>query len=198
MKKVFIIAYLVLIHTLLAVACISSDLLPHVAVVPRLTTPPPPETETLINMLRTVHSHVDSTVPEGATIFLGDSITMFFATSALAAHSVNYGIGWQRTDQLIDSMDLYQSIERAARMVITIGTNDLRQHRAQGIESRYRAILAKIPAKTSIVMSSIPPLGSSLFHDQKSPLTMCRGWLPAPKRFARLIIAAGLSTHMKH
>jgi lysophospholipase L1-like esterase len=165
MKKSLLTAYLVIIHVLLGVACITSDFLPRIAAALHLTAPPPSEAELMMNMMRTVHSHVDDTVPEGATLFLGDSITMFFATSSLAAHTVNYGIGWQRSDQLIESMDRYQSMNRAARVVVTIGTNDLLQHRSHGIESRYRAILAKIPAHASIIMSSIPPLGSSLFRD---------------------------------
>jgi lysophospholipase L1-like esterase len=166
MKKILLTAYLVSVHVLLGAACITSDFLPRVAAALHLTAPPPSEAEIMMNMLSTVHSHVDATVPEGATLFLGDSITMFFATSALAAHAVNYGIGWQRTDQLIDSMDRYPSMARAARVVVTIGTNDLLQHRSEGIESRYRTILAKIPGHASIVMSSIPPLGGSLFRDQ--------------------------------
>ena len=166
MKKILLTAYLVVVHVLLVAACISTDFLPRVAAKLHLSAPPPSEAELMMSVMRTVHSQVDATVPEGATLFLGDSITMFFATSALAAHAVNYGIGWQRTDQLIDSMDRYQSMARAARVVVTIGTNDLLQHRSHGIESRYRAILAKIPAHASIVMSSIPPLGNSLFRDQ--------------------------------
>lgn len=166
MKKILLTAYLVVLHVLLIAACISTDFLPRVAARLHLTASPPSEAELLLHMMRTVHSQVDATVPEGATLFLGDSITMFFATSALAADSVNYGIGWQRTDQLIDSMDRYRSMHRAARVVVTIGTNDLLQHRSHGIEARYRAILAKIPAHASIVMSSVPPLGNNVVHDR--------------------------------
>lgn len=165
MKKALFIAYFLVLHALLATVCITSECIPRIAAAQHLTMPLP-EAETIINILRTIHGHQDATVPEGATIFLGDSITMFLATSALAAHSVNYGIGWQRTDQLIESMDLYESMARAARVVVTIGTNDLLQDRSQGIESRYRTILTNIPGQTSIVVSSIPPLGSSLLHER--------------------------------
>ena len=64
-------------------------------------------------------------------------------------------------------MEIYKSIERADRVVVTIGTNDLLQGREAGIESRYQAILAKIPAKTEIVMNSVPPLDSPVFYGKK-------------------------------
>ena len=164
MRKPFFILYFFIVHVLLGMAYFTSDFPPQVAAALQRMVFPPSESEMFIRMLRTVHGHIDATVPEGATIFLGDSITMFLATSALAAYSVNYGIGWQRTDQLLDSMDLYHSLTRATRVVITIGTNDLLQHRSEGIESRYRAILAKIPGRPSIIMSSIPPLGNDLVN----------------------------------
>lgn len=132
-----------------------------------MTTPQIPEEESIIPRLRDVHRQMDSSVPSGATIFLGDSITMGLATAAVAPYTVNYGIGWQRSDQLIKSMEIYKSIGRAGRVVITIGTNDLLQGREAGIESRYRAILEKIPANTPIVMNSVPPLDSPVFYGRQ-------------------------------
>ena len=166
MKKL-VIAYLIAIHALLAIALIKTDLVPRVALRLNLIKPQIPEEESIIPRLREVHSQMDPSVPTGATIFLGDSITMGLATAALAPYTVNYGIGWQRSDQLIKSMDIYKSIERAGRVVITIGTNDLLQGREGGIEVRYKTILEKIPAKTPIVMNSVPPIAIPDFFGRK-------------------------------
>lgn len=163
MKKTVIVVYLLILHALLAVVLTQPDLAARIGGLRALIHSQPPEEAWFIPIVREVHRQMDPSVPAGATLFLGDSITMCLSTAAVTAHGVNYGIGWQRSDQLLESMDLYHSIERAARVVVTIGTNDLLQGRAAGIGSRYRAILAMIPARTEVVLSSIPPLGNTAF-----------------------------------
>jgi lysophospholipase L1-like esterase len=157
--RILISAYLVLVHALLGVAVVKTDLVPRVIAKLGLSDATPSEDETVIAQMRAVQAQMDPAVPEGATLFLGDSITIGLTTAALAPFSVNYGIGGQRSDQLIKSMDTYASMERAARVVVTIGTNDLLQGREAGIASRYEAILAKIPRRTNILMNSVPRLG---------------------------------------
>lgn len=127
----------------------------------------PPEDVPFIPMMRGIHQQMDASVPAGATIFLGDSITMALATAAVSSHSVNYGIAWQRSDQLIQSMDIYQSIMRASRVFVMIGTNDVLQGREAGMQTRYQTILAKIPINVDVVMSSIPPMGDVVINGGK-------------------------------
>ena len=165
--KNIIIAYLITLHVLLILAIAKTDLASRVANRLHIIKLQPPEEESIIPRLREVHAQMDSSVPDGATIFLGDSITMGLATAAITQYTVNYGIGWQRSDQLINSMDIYKSITRASRVVITIGTNDLLQGRESGIESRYRTILEKIPSSVDVVMSSVPPIGEVVFYGKR-------------------------------
>jgi len=120
-----------------------------------------------IAMMRGVHAWMDESVPADATIFIGDSITMALATAAVAPHAVNYGISWQRSDQLIQSMDIYQSIARANRVFVMVGTNDVLEGRQADIQSRYQSILVKIPANIEVVMSGIPPIGNVVIDGQK-------------------------------
>ena len=153
MKKAIIAVYLIAIQILLPVA--------------RGNTEPPPEETPFISMMRGVHEWMDASVPTGATIFLGDSITMALATAAVAPYSVNYGISWQRSDQLIKSMDIYKSIAQASRVFVMVGTNDVLEGREADIQSRYQTILAKIPANVEVVMSSIPPVGDVVIYGRK-------------------------------
>ena len=127
----------------------------------------PSEEVPFIPMMRGVHTWMDASVPAGATIFLGDSITMALATAAVAPYSVNYGISWQRSDQLIKSMDIYKSIARASRVFVMVGTNDVLEGREADIKSRYQTILAKIPFNIEVVMSSIPPVGDVVIESRK-------------------------------
>ncbi|HQQ73871.1 MAG TPA: GDSL-type esterase/lipase family protein [Pseudomonadales bacterium] len=156
-KTLIIAVYLLAVHILLVTAWIVFD----------RDIQRPPEDIPFIAMMRGVHAWMDASVPAGATIFLGDSITMALATAAVAPNSVNYGISWQRSDQLIKSMDIYQSIARSSRVFIMVGTNDVLEGSEAGIQSRYQTILAKIPANVAVVMSSIPPLGDVVLNGRK-------------------------------
>jgi hypothetical protein len=154
-RKKLLVAYVAALHVALVVAVVKTDLVERVQV--RLGLLPAPAWTGLVGM-RDVLAKQDETVPNGAVIFLGDSITQALATAAVAPLSVNFGISGQRTDQLLASMDSYRSLSRAATVVVAIGVNDIRHGRADGIEQRYRAILAKIPDTSTVVMSSVTPL----------------------------------------
>lgn len=167
MKKIAIATYLISLHILCALLLIRTDfstrVIRHLAEIlkPSASRPLTREEDLHILASRALHSRMDPFVPRGATIFLGDSITMGLTTAAVAPYAVNFGIGWQRSDQLIASMDIYESINRAKQVVITIGTNDLLQGKSAGIEARYKTILSRIPPDVEIIMSSILPIGSS-------------------------------------
>jgi lysophospholipase L1-like esterase len=157
MKRALLTAYLLLLHAVVVVALVETDLLPQAAVRLGLRDAAP-ETDPMIPAMRAIHARTDAQVPEGATLFVGDSHTMSLATAAVAPLAVNYGIGSQRSDQLLETMPLYRSMSRAAAVVITIGTNDLLQGRAAGIGERYRRLLAAVPPGRAIVLSSVPPI----------------------------------------
>jgi lysophospholipase L1-like esterase len=154
-KKKLALAYVAALHVALAVALAKTDLIERVQV--RLGMRAPAEWSGLVSM-RVVLAAQDATVPDGAVIFLGDSITQALATAAVAPLSVNFGISGQRSDQLNASMDSYRSLSRAGAVVVAIGVNDIRQGRSDGIEHRYRAILGKIPPSVPVVMSSVTPI----------------------------------------
>lgn len=153
MKKIAVVVYLVALHLLIGLLIWKGDFVNRAS--QRLGITAPPDAP-IIETMREVHRQMDASVPAGASIFLGDSITMGLATAAVADHPVNYGIGYQRSDQLIESMRQYHSLSRAGRIYLTIGTNDILQGKTDGIRERYRTILAMIPANVPVVMSSPP------------------------------------------
>ncbi|HSC75329.1 MAG TPA: SGNH/GDSL hydrolase family protein [Pseudomonadales bacterium] len=165
-RTAIIVVYLIAVHVLLIAALVSSDIVPRTVAWLGMArdVQQPPEEIPFIPMMRGVHAWMDASVPAGATIFLGDSITMALATAAVAPYSVNYGISWQRSDQLMKSMDIYQSIARAGRVFVMVGTNDVLEGREADIQSRYQAILTKIPANVDVVMNSIPPVGDVVIN----------------------------------
>lgn len=145
--------YVLAAHALIAVMLLHSDFLSRV----RWHLGVAEEEAPLILTMRRVHVQMDPLVPAGSSIFLGDSLTMGLVASTIAPNAVNYGIGHQRSDQLLQSMDLYRSLATAGKVFVVIGTNDLLQGRDHGLEDRYRAILRKIPQSVPVVMADPPP-----------------------------------------
>lgn len=178
---VLIVAYLLAVHALLAVALVKTDLVPRIVANILPVAAAPPQEAFSITWLRGFQAQMDPQVPARATLFLGDSITMALATAAVAPYGVNYGIGGQRSDQLLGGLDLYDSLHRASAVVVTVGTNDLLQGRDAGIAERYRAILARIPGQSRIVMSSVPPLGAAAFPNQELPTARIRAMVAAAR-----------------
>jgi len=91
----------------------------------------------------------DRAIPTGATILIGDSNV---------AHApwhgdclVNRGIGGERSDQLLANVADWRSLDRAEAVVIAIGTNDVWQWRAEGLEQRVAAIVQRIEAPTLLL-----------------------------------------------
>ena len=104
------------------------------------------------------HRYMDGSVPDGAVIFLGDSITQGLATSAVAPDSVNFGIGSITTFELLDNLRWYQSLQRASAVFLNIGINDIGRGSTEGLTERLKAIADAIPASTPLIWSGIMPV----------------------------------------
>jgi len=108
------------------------------------------------------HRRMDASVPEGAVLFIGDSLIQGLATSAIDGMSVNYGIGNDTTTGVIHRLPLYSSIDHARLAIIAIGINDLRIHSDATIKTNLDTIAKLIPDKTQFVFSGLLPIDESL------------------------------------
>lgn len=113
--------------------------------------------EHIDNMLM-YHRWMDENIPDGAAIFLGDSITQGLATAAVSSKSINYGIGGENTEQLLRAMVEYKSLSRAKEVFLMIGINDILQGKIEGLSYRLRIISEKIPKDKVFIWSSIMPV----------------------------------------
>jgi hypothetical protein len=103
------------------------------------------------------HRAMDASVPAGAAIFLGDSITQGLATAAVAPYAVNYGIGSATTSELLGNLPAYRSLDRAGVVFLLVGINDIGRGQTAGLEDRLRQISAAIPSDRPLVWSGIMP-----------------------------------------
>lgn len=141
-------------HLFSAVLIVKTDFIPKVKIkLGVVAATPNPHVP---NMVR-YHQWMDSSVPDKAVIFLGDSITQGLATAAIAQYSVNYGIGSENTAQLIDAIPTYKSLTRSSLIVLAIGINDIAEGMKPGLNDRYKKIVDALPGKTPLIWSGVMP-----------------------------------------
>jgi len=112
--------------------------------------------------MTTYHGRMDGNVPEGAVLFIGDSITQGLCVAAVCEHGVNYGIGSDTTAGVLDRLHLYPSIARAAAVVLAIGVNDLGRRDNEFILENLREILTLLSEHVPVVVSAVLPLDETV------------------------------------
>lgn len=104
------------------------------------------------------HRYMDGSVPDGAVLFIGDSITQGLCVAAVCDKAVNYGIGSDTTLGVLERLKDYSSMERAAAVVVAIGVNDLGKRDNEAILANYKKIIEAVPSDTPLLFSAVLPL----------------------------------------
>ena len=162
MRRATFIAYLVLLHGLLALVLWKSEF--FLQVQRKLGAPPPVQeiTEHYKRMLR-YHVRMDGNVPDRSVVFIGDSLTQGLCTDAIACPSVNYGVGSDTTVGVLARLPEYQSLRRASAIVLAIGVNDIKFRDNQHIVQNYGRILQALPQGVPIVCSAVLPVNEPVY-----------------------------------
>lgn len=121
----------------------------------------PELTEHYHRMLR-YHLRMDGNVPDGAVVFVGDSLTQGLCADAVACPSVNYGIGSDTTVGVLERLPKYRCVSRASAVVLAIGSNDLDRRGDAEIIENFRRILAAVPQALPVVCSAVLPVNEPL------------------------------------
>lgn len=150
------VIYLLMLHILVALMLAKSDFIDKAGYKFGVYTAP--ELSSYYDRITTYHFRMNGNVPDGATIFIGDSITQGLATSAISKLSVNYGIGSDTTLGVLNRVRKYESLTRANAIVLAIGVNDLRRRNDEKIIANYEDILSSLPKYIPIVVSAILPV----------------------------------------
>jgi lysophospholipase L1-like esterase len=157
--KSMVLVYLLLVHVVLAVALLKTDLVPRL--INRVSGATIENTH-LYDALLPYHRRMDGNVAEGSIIFLGDSIVQSLVTSAIADKTVNYGIGADTIGGLRKRLPFYRSLNNARAIVISIGVNDLWYRQHDEIILRYEQLLADLPDNVPVVANALFPIQEGL------------------------------------
>lgn len=162
MNRRILILYIIGIHMLLAAVIVKSDFKQRVQAKMGALAEAPSEITDHYRQMMYFHKRMDGNVPEGAVVFIGDSITQGLCVSAVISPSVNYGIGNDTTLGVLKRLPAYRSIDRASVVVLAIGINDINIRSNDEILENYRLIIDHIPKRTPIVLSAVLPIDEAL------------------------------------
>ena len=154
LKATFII-YLISLHIFVFYSVITSDLREPLKKLLGTTTPIDNSfyKTTLAFQLR-----VDNNIEQNSIIFLGDSMIQGLCVTCVSKKAINFGIGGDTTDGLLQRIKRYQSVKHSDIVIIAIGVNDLETKRDENILINYNKILNYISPNVQILASSILPI----------------------------------------
>lgn len=155
-------AYLILVHGLLALALWKSDFLSRVS--RRISGSPAQEITAHYRQMVRYHTRTDATIPDGAVVFIGDSLIEGICLDSVICHSANYGIGGDTTIGVLARIGEYHSLKRASAVVLAVGINDMRFRDNSSILVNYARILAAIPDNLPVICCAVLPVDESAFR----------------------------------
>lgn len=133
MRRTLLIVYLVVIHALLVGLLWRSDAVRGWRGVP----------DAAMARATATMQRRDWTVPEGAAVFLGDSITAGLAAVAVEPRAVNFAIGGQTSTDLLHRLPA--SLPRAGKVYLMVGVNDLLRGERETLNANLPRILSALP-----------------------------------------------------
>ena len=172
LKSSLVLGYIIFLHLLIGVLIFKTNFIPKVR---DKLFPSAPFTNTHGSEMIKYHLAMDGSVPNGAAIFLGDSITQGLATAAIAPFSVNYGIGWATCPEILRNIPTYKSLNRASVIFLLVGTNDIGRKWGAKLPSCYSNLINSLPPDTPLIWSGIMPVYSQNARNteiQKANLTI--------------------------
>lgn len=158
-------SYLFLLHIAFLLLVLSPDLAYRVSGYLGLQSLQPEMTRHYQTMLW-YHFQIDQNVPEGAVLFIGDSITQALVVGAVTPKAVNYGIGSDTTVGVLNRIPMYKSINRARAIVLAIGVNDLKWRENDEILRNYKTIISEIPTEIPLIFNAIMPINESMRNER--------------------------------
>jgi lysophospholipase L1-like esterase len=169
MKKKIVIIYIVCIHVLLGFALLKSGFVFRVQKKLGISETKKTEDTKHFRKISGFYKHMDDNVPDGAVVFIGDSLIQGLCVSAVVPLSVNYGIAGDTTVGVLKRLPSYRSMRRAGAIVMAIGSNDIKFRTNEQTLQNYRAIAEKMPKNVPVIFSAVLPVDEKAHKDW-------RGW----------------------
>lgn len=153
-SKKIIRLYLVVLH----LACLALLVL---VVKDRYLSPPD---DNWHNRLHSFYLRYDQNVPNDSLVFVGDSHIQGMCTTCVSNSAINFGIGKDRTTDVIRRISSYQSVRTAKAIILQVGHNDLKSDSNEKIIANYDVLLRTLSGDQKILVVAQFPVGIQVEH----------------------------------
>jgi lysophospholipase L1-like esterase len=157
----FIFFYTFILHVILISVIFKPNLAHRLALKLNLT----PENEFVVNYItsmNTMHARVDLNTSPNAFIFIGDSLIQGLSVSSIRPISVNFGIGHDTINGVLQRTLNYKSLMSASSVIISVGVNDLRKKTVKDVIIDYKRMLQQLSRIPNIFIHEVLPVDSNL------------------------------------
>ena len=98
------------------------------------------------------HKRLDRNARPGSVLLFGSSTLAGVDGSQLACPSVNFAIGAERLNQLVDRLSSYPSIDRAGLVVVQSGLVDVLMGDTEGLPAQLDQMLSRLTPRARVLM----------------------------------------------
>jgi len=112
--------------------------------------------------MKTMLTRIDKNTKKNRVFFIGDSLIQGMAVNSIHPKAVNFGIGHDTINGVLERVLTYQAMRNAKAVVISVGINDLRYNSVEVTLTSYRTLLEKISFRSNLYIHSILPIDSNV------------------------------------
>lgn len=109
---------------------------------------------------------VDSWVPSGAVLVVGDSLAGQLPPRMVSGRVVVFGVGGALIEDAASYLRERKSLRRVSALVVIVGTNDLVHRTPEDSERALRVLLAALPPGLPVLLCTVPPVDSAVHRDR--------------------------------
>ena len=100
----------------------------------------------------------DGNIPDGAAIFIGDSLVQGLCVAAVAPNAVNLGIAGDTTAGVLQRLPAHPALARAGLIVLAVGINDVGVLPNREIARNWEAIAGRLPPEVPVIFCAVLPV----------------------------------------
>lgn len=162
MKKSLIIAYVIMLHIIIAVLVIQPQFINDQRWRLGLARPEP---STFATATHQMYRAIDRQASDGAIVLIGDSHFQRMSSDLLPENTLNFGIGGDTVRYMADRAGDYQSLAKARAIVVWGGYNDLLRRDPEVIDRDMEQLVRELPEDRPVYLLGLAPIGKQNPHE---------------------------------
>lgn len=176
-KKKLLYSYLIVLHLVVVLLLVLLMIKPnqkmiwHIAQVLGLVEQPSVQ-KIYQSTLTTFYNRVDRQINKPYDLFIGASLIQGFYTQSLTSRSINFGIGGDTSEDVLNRLQTYQSLDYVQTLVLQVGGNDLKSRSLQDIEHTLSQLQPYLHKAQQVLWLGVLPFDLAMQPERNNRLVI--------------------------